>query len=101
MRKKSVIRRSKKGITLRDVVVHVDHMGQRLSSQMTGMEKRMGGMEKRMGGMERKIDVNTIAIADLKKTLTERIDALDEDLTATMQDTLRIRAHVGMPVPIE
>ena len=96
--KKNNAKRGKKDITLRDVVVHVGHMGQRLSSEVKSMEKRLSS---RMDGMEKKIETNTVAIADLKKTLTERIDALDEDLTATRKDSLRIRQFVGMPVPTE
>ena len=96
--KKNNEKRGKRDLTLRDVVVHVGHMGQQLSSEMKNMEKRLSS---RMDGMEKKIETNTTAITDLKKTLTERIDALDEDLTATMKDSLRIRQFVGMPVPME
>ena len=81
-----------------------------LLEHIQGMEKRMRtdfktdlvGMEKRM-----RVDFKT-DLGDLKKelkqtesNLTERINALEEDLTATMHDTIRIRRHVGMPVASE
>ena len=87
MAKKNGTKRGTGGITLSDVVVHMEHMEQRLSSRITGTEIEMKGMRIEMKGMEER--------------LTERIDAVEEDLTATMQDTMRIRAHVGMPVPTE
>lgn len=91
---------SKNGrITLRDVITHISHVGQRvhrIEERMTCVEKGMDGMEKRL---DAKIERNTIAIQDLKEHLTRRIDALDEDLTATIMDTITIRKHVGMPVP--
>lgn len=70
-----------KDITLKDIVVHMQSMGQRLSGDMKKMERRLN-----------------IRIDTLEERLTTRIDALDEDLTATMQDGLKIRKHVGMAV---
>ncbi|MBI4129141.1 hypothetical protein HY464_00440 [Candidatus Peregrinibacteria bacterium] len=109
LNKKNDTRRDKKEITLRDIVVHVGHMGQRFSSEMKSMEQRlssrMDGMEKRlssrMDGMEKRIGGLSSDMKSMETHLTDRIDALDEDLTATMHDTMRIRAHVGMPVPTE
>ncbi|MBI2117754.1 hypothetical protein HYT95_02545, partial [Candidatus Peregrinibacteria bacterium] len=49
----------------------------------------------------RDIQSNSQAIIDVERRLTERIDALDEDLTATMKDLLRTRQFVGMPVATE
>lgn len=70
-------------ITLRDVITHI----QAVRNEVRDMEKRLS----------KKIDANTNAIV----TLTQRIDALEEDLTATIQDTVKIRRHVGMRVASE
>ncbi|OGJ56941.1 hypothetical protein A3H22_04395 [Candidatus Peribacteria bacterium RIFCSPLOWO2_12_FULL_55_15] len=94
MAKKNGTKRGTGGITLSDVVVHMEHMEQRLSSRITGTEIEMKGMRIEMKGMR-------IEMKGMEERLTERIDAVEEDLTATMQDTMRIRAHVGMPVPTE
>lgn len=70
-----------------------------LLEHMQGMEKRL-----RTDFKEDLAELRTDFKRDLKQTehnLTERIDALDEDLTATMRDTIRIRRHVGMPVASE
>lgn len=91
MVKKSGVNGNGTDITLQDVVVHVEHMGQRLSSEVKQLSSEMKNMEKRLSSR----------MDGMEKRLTEHIDALDEDLTATMQDTVRIRAHVGMPVPTE
>ena len=69
---------NKKGVTVRDVIVHMQHMERRLS---------------------KKIDQNSRDIRDVETRLAQRIDALDEDLTATMKDSLQIRRHVGMAIP--
>jgi hypothetical protein len=37
-------------------------------------------------------------IAGVEQRLTHRINSLDEDLMATMSDTVHIRRHVGMSV---
>ena len=94
MHKKSTTTRGKKGITLRDVVAHIQAMKGEVLLKIGGLEKRMGGLEKRMDGLSGDMK-------SMETRLTERIDALEEDLTATMQDTVRIRAHVGIPVPME
>lgn len=77
----------KKGVTLRDVVVHMSGMEQRLSKRIVGVETRLDGIETHMGDMESR--------------LTERINAFYEDLTATIRGTINIRKHVGMAVPDE
>lgn len=73
-------------------------MEQRLSRGIETNTKEIVAVEHRLSA---KIEVNTRAIQDVKVTLTERIDALEEDLTSTILDTVRIRKHVGMPVPSE
>jgi hypothetical protein len=76
------------------------------------MEQRLTARLDKHDGMfvaqGKHIDANTIAIENVRKTvldaeehLTNRINALDEDLTAVMTDTIIIRRHVGMPVPEE
>jgi len=101
MHKKSTTTRGKKGITLRDVVAHIQAMKGEVLLKIGGLEKRMGGLEKRMDGLEKRMDGLSGDMKSMETRLTERIDALEEDLTATMQDTVRIRAHVGIPVPME
>ena len=82
-----------KDITLHYVIVHMQHMEQRLSAKTDDTERRLSlkiaGVK---NGLSAKIDANTHAIQDL----TLRIDALEEDLTATIKDTIKIRRHVGM-----
>ena len=96
----------KKSITLKDIFVHVQYVGQRI----VGLEERMGGMEKRIGSMasdiqklDKKIDgvekKLIIRMDTLETNLTERINGLDADLTATQNDTIKIRKHVGMALP--
>lgn len=82
------------GITLRDIITHIQavrsdmrDMGQRLQNDMKNMEQRLS----------KKIDANTDAIT----VLTQRVDALEEDLTATIMDTMKIRQHVGLSVAAE
>jgi len=83
-------------VTLHDVITHITNMKQQFAEVMKVMEShlisRIDDMESRLTV---KIDANTEAIA----VLTQRVDALEEDLVATIEDTLRIRGHVGMPVP--
>lgn len=87
-----------KDISLRDVVMHMTGMEQRLSRGIETNTKEIAAVEQRLSA---KIETNTRAIQDVKETLTRRIDALEEDLTATILDTVKIRQHVGMPVPSE
>ena len=94
MYKKSTTKRGTKGITLRDVIAHIQATKGEVLLKIGKLEQRMGGLEQRMDGLSGDMK-------SMEKRLTERIDALEEDLTATMQDTVRIRTHVGMPVPME
>ena len=76
-------------ITLRDVVGHMQSMEQRLKNEMQVMEKRLlAKIEENTKGIVK----NTEAI----QALGVRIDVLDEDLTATIKDTIKIRQRVGM-----
>ena len=92
-------------ITLRDVVNHMSVMKGELVTKMNDMEQRLS----------KEIRANTVAIQHLEiktdgiilrlngveKNLTERIDALQEDLFATATDTVHIRKYVGMALPDE
>lgn len=91
----------KGGITLRDVVVHMEHMEQRLSSEITGVKADVRGLKADVTGLKTDVQGIKVEMKQMERRLTQRIDALDEDLTATMKDTLRIRKHVGMPLPLE
>jgi hypothetical protein len=79
-----------KDITLKDVVVHMQHMEQRLTSAIDQNSRDIRHVEAKL----------TTRIDSLEDTLTRRMDAL-EDLTATIQDTVKIRRHVGMALPDE
>ena len=83
----------RKSITLKDVVVHMQHMERRLAKRVDTVEKKIS---LRIDNAEEKL---TQRIDDVEVGLTRRIDALDEDLTATIKDTIKIRRHVGMAVP--
>jgi hypothetical protein len=78
-------------ITLRDVVMHVQHMGQTLTSEMKKMGQRLTS---EIRHLSTRIDANTEAIYDLRL----RVDVLEKDLTSTIKDMLGIRRHVGLGV---
>ena len=87
-------------ITLRDVVVHMGHMGQRLTTEMKNMEQRLTKkIDDVDAKLSRRIDSLDAGLNSRMDILEERIDALDVDLTATIKDTIVIRRHVGMPYP--
>jgi len=96
----------KKSITPHDVVVHMQGMEQRLTKRVDDNTRAIAHNADAIAYNTRGISENS---SDLR-TLTQRVntmedkvmcrlDALDEDLTATMTDTLKIRRHVGMAVP--
>ena len=70
------------------------HMEQRLSARLDKHDE----MFVIQGTL---IASNTVSMNDLRETLINRIDALEEDLTAVMTDTIVIRRHVGMPISEE
>lgn len=88
----------KKSITLRDVVVHLQSMEQRLSKDIQNVDKRLTDVETRLTGLIRRVETR---LTDVEERLTARISALEDDLTATMWDTVKIRKHVGMALPDE
>ena len=82
-----------KDITLRDVITHVTQRFTKLEGDMQTMEQRLRtDMQKMEHRLNVKIDTSTA-------NLTDRMDALEEDLVATIKDTVRIRRHVGMRLP--
>lgn len=81
-------------ITLRDVLRHMQHGFTRLEGKVDANTK---GIEANAKAIEK----NRLAVDKLRNDLTARIDALEEDLTATIRDTVQIRRHVGMPVADE
>ena len=82
----------KKNVTIRDVVIHMQGMEQRLT-------KRIDGVENGLSVLSKKIDANTSRINEVESNLLERINGLDQDIMATMNDTVHIRRHVGMALP--
>jgi hypothetical protein len=86
------------GITLKDVIVHLQHMEVRLSKRMDTLETEIGGLKGNMIGFRTSL---THRLDTLEDRLTQRMNALEEDLTETMRGMLVIRRHVGMPVEEE
>jgi len=95
-------------ITLKDIVFHI----QGVQKTMRGMEKRLSeriyGNSKGIQSNANAIKANAIAIKanysaihSLKDSMNYRFDSLEEDLYATMTDSLTIRKYVGMPVPVD
>ena len=78
-------------ITLRDVIAHIQSVKSEFQAGLKDLRSEMKDMEKRLST---RIDANTVAI----EVLTVRVDALNEGLTATIKDTIKIRQHVGMAV---
>ncbi len=103
----------KKSITPHDVVVHMQGMEQRLTKRVDDNTRAIAHNTRAIAHNADAIAYNTRGISENSsdlRTLTQRVntmedkvmcrlDALDEDLTATMTDTLKIRRHVGMAVP--
>jgi len=81
-------------ITLRDVITHIQGVEQSLSAKIDGVDRRLSA---KIDNNTRAIEGNTMDIRDLRI----RIDALEEDLTATIKDTMKIRRHVGIAVEEE
>ena len=73
-------------ITLRDVILHMQHMEQRLMTLISANTTAIQKIDHRLTARMDKLEYN----------LTIRMDALEEDLTATMKDTFLIRQHVGL-----
>lgn len=81
-------------LTLRDVIMHMQHMEQRLSAKIEQNTRDITRNDQSICALSVRVDTMEIR-------LTQRIDALEEDLVATMKDSLHIRRHVGMTVPDE
>ncbi len=78
-----------KAITLRDVIVHMNNIEQRLSAKIGENTQGIKENTVSMHRLEGRVDV-------LGENLTTRMDALEEDLTAVIKDTMKIRRHVGL-----
>ncbi|MBI3331780.1 hypothetical protein HYZ99_02360 [Candidatus Peregrinibacteria bacterium] len=94
VKKKQVGARKKKDITLRDVVVHMNHLHQDLSVTINDVAEQTAQNTIAIHKLDKKID-------GVEIRLTKRMDSLQEDLEATIRDTVKIRKHVGMPVSEE
>ncbi len=89
-------RTGKKGITLRDVIVHLQGVSEQLLSKIEGNTHSIAENTASIAQNTASIAQNTIEIKSLRTEMNQRFDALEEDLTATMNDTVKIRQHVGM-----
>ncbi len=88
-----------KDITLRDVIVHMQHMEQRLTAKIDKNSQDIQVNTQDIRANTRAIERNSLGISENTAAIQDlglRIDALDEDLTATIKDTIKIRRHVGM-----
>ena len=104
-KKKRAIVGKKKSITLRDVIAHIQGVKNSLSEEIQGMKGEMQGMKGDIRGikvdmhsMERRLSAKIDRNSEDIITLGNRVYALSEDLTATIRDTIKIRAHVGIPI---
>ncbi len=82
-------------ITLRDVVNHMGHMKQELLGKMTEIQKQLSD---EIASHKKETRTMGVSLHERMDDLENRMDALDEDLTATIKDTLVIRKHVGIAV---
>lgn len=85
-------------ITLRDIVAHMRGMEKRLSDRIDGNAKGIQSNAEAIRANASAIKANASAIHHLEGTMNRRFDSLEEDLYATMNDTITIRKHVGMSV---
>ena len=69
-------------------------MEQRLTARLNKVEKTLDGHSKQFIMLTTRLDT-------LEENLTGHIDALEEDIVATIKDSLIIRKFVGMPLPDE
>jgi ribosomal protein S15P/S13E len=79
-------------ITLKDVIIHMQHMEQRLTKKITDSEQKLSA----------RIDINSrdIRLLSIKiEDLTAHVEQLDVDLQSTNVAMLTIRQHVGMSMP--
>jgi hypothetical protein len=84
-----------KDITLYDVMAHLQGM----KVDMRNMEARLSTkIDTQISASESRL---SIKIDTMETHLTQRLDALEEDLVATMKDTRHIRQHVGIANPDE
>ena len=88
----------KKSITLRDVIVHLQHMEVRLTARIDAVEQRVSALESRVDRLERNL---TTRMDNLEREFKASIEMLEGDLVAVIKDTLIIRRHVGMQIPEE
>lgn len=88
-----------KDITLRDVVVHMQAMEQRLSSKIEINTKKIDENTEKIEENTHSLAQNTSGLHQntvATRDLINRVDALEEDLVAVIKDTVRIRKHVGI-----
>lgn len=105
VRKKKSVAGKKKDITLHDVIAHLGTVKQELLSKLDEHTKKIDENTKMIAqnstdirNLDRKL---TTRIDTLEENMNKSADALREDLIATIQDTVKIRKHVGMPVSEE
>jgi hypothetical protein len=85
------LKSGKKRITLHDVIAHMNHMEQRLTLRIDANSAAILSLDKRVDALGRNL-------TGVEVNLTRRIDALDDELTATLMDILKIYRHVGIPI---
>jgi regulator of replication initiation timing len=102
--------RSSDGPTLSDILIHMQHMELRLSEDMKALKQEMGGMKQEVGSLKQEMGGMKQEVGSLKqemgglrlemksmeKRLIQRMDSLEEDLTATMKDVFLLQKHTGL-----
>jgi len=85
---------TKKDITLRDVVRHIQGVKQGLQKEIRELRGEVKEVNGNLHGLERRVEEGF-------REAKEHREAPQEDLVATMRDIVSIRRHVGLPVPSE
>jgi hypothetical protein len=81
------------GITLEDVVIHMQHMEQRLTTELREVKSDIVGMKGDITGIKGELrSIRTDMHAMEERLMTH----IDEDLTATMRDVYEIQLHLGL-----
>ena len=81
-------------ITNKVLLEHMQGIKYELKQEMKDMKQEIHGVKSDLSRLEQKVDRGF-------EEASQHRQALQEDLTATIQDTINIRRHIGMPVASE
>ncbi|OGJ59004.1 hypothetical protein A2635_03225 [Candidatus Peribacteria bacterium RIFCSPHIGHO2_01_FULL_51_9] len=92
-------------ITNKVLLEHIQGMKYEIQQEMKGMKQDMKDVKKEIQQEIRDVKKDVVRLEQKMdkgfEEAREHRQALQEDLVATMEDTVRIRRHVGMPVVSE